>query len=491
MHVIPPHQPSVTLYSPEGALRTFKSGEAAVRELGSAWLRRNVHPRLLSEEELYWAKKRSWLPVENFCMRDEAGDPVLVSELLAQSKVKQQWRPFSRYLMSALTWNGEGPVPGSGRSRFNRGRTLREPRTQAARRQAALVLLDDGEVPPRAKRNANNLPTAWDDVYIHSLDNDNWKRYRKTQYKPKKESYAMPMQPCKALPNKEDTLMNTPSRPCAPAAPVQAGAPMMFFPTIHALLRIRERTLLDPKDFLAEVADHAILVWHESDRCRYWLVWLRAARRAHIFVATKENVIVTVFPVVSGWQTFVELRKENGTTRTVRLTPAILGRALTAANADPADARGLLSVFEVLELARKEQERQQALAARAWLFAWSVRYLYLDGNDRVALRTCALVRTKSTQPTDDVLARAHRAMKEWGGWDAMLIRVDRDDKDNPQELALEDAEQGVLFPASPEMQARGATRAHVRGSAPDQAQGEAGAAGVESKESAESSEEVV
>lgn len=41
---------------------------------------------------------------------------------------------------------------------------------------------EDGEPKPRAKRNANNLPDAWDDKVSSSWGDRCWKRQRKTHY---------------------------------------------------------------------------------------------------------------------------------------------------------------------------------------------------------------------------------------------------------------------------------------------------------------------
>lgn len=57
----------------------------------------------------------------------------------------------------------QGPVHGV-RCRRGSWKCFRQIGTQGSLRQAALVLHEEGEVPPRARRNAANLPTAWDDL---------------------------------------------------------------------------------------------------------------------------------------------------------------------------------------------------------------------------------------------------------------------------------------------------------------------------------------
>lgn len=49
--------------------------------------------------------------------------------------------------------------------------------------QQSLALTEEGEIPPRAKRNLSNLPDSWDEYCISSRRNHNWKQFRKTQYK--------------------------------------------------------------------------------------------------------------------------------------------------------------------------------------------------------------------------------------------------------------------------------------------------------------------
>lgn len=72
------------------------------------------------------------------------------------------WRN-SRFYSRFQGWNGEGPVPGTGkRVRYSR-HWLRFPQTQRARRDSCRPL-DEGEPKVRAKRNFHHLPSSWDDV---------------------------------------------------------------------------------------------------------------------------------------------------------------------------------------------------------------------------------------------------------------------------------------------------------------------------------------
>ena len=42
---------------------------------------------------------------------------------------------------------------------------------------------DEPEIKIRARRNPRHLPDIWDDVCRRDVDNRNWKRFRRTQYK--------------------------------------------------------------------------------------------------------------------------------------------------------------------------------------------------------------------------------------------------------------------------------------------------------------------
>lgn len=70
----------------------------------------------------------------------------------------RRWR--TRWLKD---WNGEGPVPGTGK-RGSYSRHYKKPKTQAERRWAVWEV-EDGEPAIRAARQAHYLPTRWDDCY--------------------------------------------------------------------------------------------------------------------------------------------------------------------------------------------------------------------------------------------------------------------------------------------------------------------------------------
>lgn len=62
-------------------------------------------------------------------------------------------------------------------------RTTQERRANGKRN---FLYFDDYKVKVRSKRNAANLPEAWDDYWIHVPKS--WKNHRKTQYKTERQS---------------------------------------------------------------------------------------------------------------------------------------------------------------------------------------------------------------------------------------------------------------------------------------------------------------
>jgi len=61
--------------------------------------------------------------------------------------------------------------------------SYRRPHTTQERRWAHAWDDEEFAPPPRARRNARNLPDAWDDVWRWHGDTKNWKNYRKHQWK--------------------------------------------------------------------------------------------------------------------------------------------------------------------------------------------------------------------------------------------------------------------------------------------------------------------
>lgn len=188
MHQIPIPDTAVTLFSRDGEVWVYHSMTAALAELGLRWIAANVgaHFRVFNHvSRQFCFATESWTTervydCRDFIMRDDFGG-VVTAESFSPLVTRRRWS--SRWTRMWETWNGEGPVPGV---RCWRGgnRYYRRPHTMMERRQAALVLTDEGEVPPRGARNLRNLPNGWDDFRIAAREDRSWKRHRKTQWKP-------------------------------------------------------------------------------------------------------------------------------------------------------------------------------------------------------------------------------------------------------------------------------------------------------------------
>ncbi|WP_160331264.1 hypothetical protein [Burkholderia cenocepacia] len=144
-------------------------------ELGLAWIRRNVGANFSAR----WYSEDTWTSTCcMFIMRTDFGSVLTVDDFLDLARLRSagaRWQRNSEYC-------GYGPVPGVRKHRGG-GHYFRRMRHMNERRQAALVVEEEGEVAPRAARNLHGLPNPWDDYPCHSRDNRNWKRFRKTRWK--------------------------------------------------------------------------------------------------------------------------------------------------------------------------------------------------------------------------------------------------------------------------------------------------------------------
>lgn len=185
MHQIPPFIPSIKLISRYGRVHVFSSMIAALKALSLRWIELNV---ALHFDEFvryeYLRSDRDWClpPIaihdkRDFIMRNECDDILTVDDF---KKVALQLYLASRRC-SPYPETATGPVPGTGR--YRHGRSYRSPRTMQARRQAALVLREDGEVATRVARTGRYLPSTWDDLFRKSSRVQNWKRFRRHQWK--------------------------------------------------------------------------------------------------------------------------------------------------------------------------------------------------------------------------------------------------------------------------------------------------------------------
>lgn len=187
MHDIPAHETAVTLFSRDGGVWVYPSLAAALKAYGKRWIADNVGPhfrifdcaaRYFDFERRVWVTEPRYVEYA-FIMRNDAGEVVTLATFAALIQ-RRRWR--SRWSRMMDRWDGQGPVPGVRCCRGGR-RYHRRPQTMMERRQAGLVLEEEGEVAPRGPRKANHLPNSYSDYRIAAREDRNWKQYRRTQWK--------------------------------------------------------------------------------------------------------------------------------------------------------------------------------------------------------------------------------------------------------------------------------------------------------------------
>lgn len=109
---------------------------------------------------------------------DRYGDIVPVNIIIGLLERRRAAERARRILYG----RGDGPIPRTGKLGGSY-RWLRRPRTQPERRASQESWVDGHFPPVRARRQ--NIPNAWDDIVRFDKRNNNWKRYRKTRWKPK------------------------------------------------------------------------------------------------------------------------------------------------------------------------------------------------------------------------------------------------------------------------------------------------------------------
>lgn len=169
MHIIRPHQASITLFSRHGGLDVFPSAKQALKKLGYAWIVANVGPHFRTFNGTTYEEY-------SYIMRSGLGEIVTVKSFSAL-RIKPGSRQRARLLRH---WNGEGAVPGTGkrsRTRYFRGIHY------ANAKRASQYFPDEGEIAPRAARYLNRLVDAWDEHIASSRRYRNWKQFRKTQWR--------------------------------------------------------------------------------------------------------------------------------------------------------------------------------------------------------------------------------------------------------------------------------------------------------------------
>ena len=199
MHVISAPQTAVTMFSRDGEVYVYPSLAAAYKALGSRWIAQYVgknfrefshRTRVKSDGNpatVGWVLQgfpyvHETVYVErDYIMRDDFGTPLTIADF-AVFQERNRYRGWRYRWLS--TWNGEGPVPGVSKCRGGH-HYYRRIHHMNARRQCFPVR-EEGEVPPRAARNQHHLPNNWDDYRVANREDRNWKRYRRTQWRDKR-----------------------------------------------------------------------------------------------------------------------------------------------------------------------------------------------------------------------------------------------------------------------------------------------------------------
>lgn len=181
MHTIQAHTTSVSLFTSDGKVRTFKSYAAALKALGIRWIAANVgeHFCAFTGFETRYTEngvvRKPCYSGAYAIMRNDRGEPVTAATFYALNA-----KPFTPWWNRRYSgWNGEGPVPGTGKG--HNGHYCRRVGTTSEKRMAQMV--DPEEPAPRAARNVSNLPDSWDDYGVAARADISWKRFRKTRWK--------------------------------------------------------------------------------------------------------------------------------------------------------------------------------------------------------------------------------------------------------------------------------------------------------------------
>jgi len=184
---------TITLYNNKGkAVEEFASKDEAFEKLGYYFIAEEVGLYLESQiktnypvsnvlKEFYRREVRTKVTTHaKFLLKNDYGECLTLGNF--QEQIKKRKKSFLVHHRSwrLENWNGVGPVPGIHKSKnYN---YFRHPKTLQALK-ACYVCKEDGEPPIRGRRRAKQIPTAYSDIGRSDIGNNNWKRYRKTQYK--------------------------------------------------------------------------------------------------------------------------------------------------------------------------------------------------------------------------------------------------------------------------------------------------------------------
>jgi len=174
----------IFLHHINGGVSSFKDLEAAYKALGRAFIRDYVGKQYnYSYTETYFdngLKSRRIEGRAHYIMRDDAGEAITFEDF---SFIREkEAKAFKHYWENRVIRRNTGPIERTGAR--GRRKVYRHPKTLQERRESQ----EDNEINEynvkiRAKRNAVNLPSYYDDIPRSDRGARNWKHYRTKQYK--------------------------------------------------------------------------------------------------------------------------------------------------------------------------------------------------------------------------------------------------------------------------------------------------------------------
>lgn len=177
MHKTEPvqYEDPVTLICDDGSKFYFSSKAEVLQHLGLQWIGTYVGQHFKQYAGYNHCDGTPFYQIHHWIMRDGASKPLTAADFYTSPRCKRYWEiPY-------LFWNGNGPVPGTGKRRYYHSNYYRSFHSIAAKRDAVSVFEDEPKF--RAKRNVKNIPEAWDDYPRSSCYDRSWKKFRKQQHK--------------------------------------------------------------------------------------------------------------------------------------------------------------------------------------------------------------------------------------------------------------------------------------------------------------------
>ncbi len=164
--------------------RHYKNLIEAVEEIGYARCMSLTHNRIYGQ----FVIGVEWGPYDEFIIRDDHGSVIhmdIVKSVAENHAPPNHWqRAWDRRKKYVFR---RGPVEGIHRGRFHRGSICRRPVVAQQTRENDFLQYDEDciehNINVRAKRNQTAIPQWWDDDCKASLRDNNWKKYRKQQWK--------------------------------------------------------------------------------------------------------------------------------------------------------------------------------------------------------------------------------------------------------------------------------------------------------------------